>query len=119
MKLEILKIQRLDDNRCLATLRVGSALIQSELFEVMAEVPGLNFSNMLFANILMFSGVLREFCTKHFESCEGRGTPLPWNFGDIDDSLLTNAISYSGRTSSMEGIREDANKLLKLLENDK
>ena len=119
MKLEVLDITCDGPNDCHATLKVGDELICSKLIEVTGEVPGLNFSNMLFANILMFAGVLREFCNKHFEYCEGRGHQLPWDFGDVDKSLLIDAVECTKRTMCEADIREAAGQMLRLLEEDK
>lgn len=91
MRVVVTTIQPFDSHRFEARLVAGSTEVVSEIVatEGFNMIRGLNVGDELFHDVLDRCDQWRKFSEDFWSYIDHKARPLPWEYGDYDDQMVT------------------------------
>lgn len=92
MKIQVLQVELVGLDRYRAVIRAGERQLATDiLVEQIDEVFGFNFAEHSVNVLAFYCPFVREFASDFDELCNGQKRPLPWEYGDFEESRIQHA----------------------------
>lgn len=93
MNIQVVEIELCGENRVRAVFLVGATPVAADLvIDDLDGLRGFNFADIRMNVIAWLCPFCREFVDDLFDFFDGLAKPLPWVYGDFDESRIQDAL---------------------------